>query len=269
MKLGISSYTYTWAIGVPGSIPRDPLSVSGLLEKAYSSGIKLVQIADNLAIEKLSEDELELLLDCSAGKGISLEMAGRGLTPEHTMKCLKAAEIIRSPILRMVIDGKNFEPDITEIIGIMKDLLPEFSSRKIRLAVENHDRLKVREFEKIILSVGSEWVGICLDSVNSMGAGEGFETVSDILIPYTINLHIKDFTINRVSHKMGLLIEGRPAGQGMLNIPELLEKIEVTGLCNSAILELWTPPEPTLEQTIAKEAAWAEESITYLKSLIN
>ena len=118
----------------------------------------------------------------------------------------------------MVIDKPGYEPDLISIINTIKQLVPEFRSRKIRLAIENHDRFKAREFEEIILSVGNEWVGICLDSVNSMGAGEGFETVSEILIPYTINLHIKDFTIFRVSHKMGFVIEGRPAGQGMLNI---------------------------------------------------
>jgi 3-oxoisoapionate decarboxylase len=268
MKLGISSYTYTWAVGVPGSVPEDPLSICRLLEKAYSSGIKLVQIADNLPVEKLSEDELKLLLDYSLEKGISLEVGGRGLTPEHTMKCLLAAQIIRSPILRMVIDSGDFEPGIPEIKGIIKDLLPEFSSRRIKLALENHDRLKAREFEEIIISAGSEWVGICLDSVNSMGAGEGFETVSDILIPYTINLHIKDFTIRRVSHKMGIIIEGAPAGKGMLNIPDLLLRTSQNGLCQSAILELWTPPEPEIESTVLKEEKWAQESIEYLKSVL-
>jgi 3-oxoisoapionate decarboxylase len=268
MKLGISSYTYTWAIGVPGSIPEDPLSVCGLLEKAYSSGINLVQIADNLPIEKLSEDELELLFDYSVEKGISIEMGGRGLTPEHTMECLLAAQIIRSPILRMVIDSTGYEPAIPEIKGIITDLLPEFSLRKIKLAIENHDRFKAREFEKIINSIGSEWVGICLDSVNSMGAGEGFETVSDILMPYTINLHIKDFTIFRVAHKMGLVIEGRPAGQGLLNIPDLLLRASQNGLCQSAILELWTPPEPEIESTVLKEEKWAQESINFLKKLL-
>jgi sugar phosphate isomerase/epimerase len=268
MKLGISSYTYTWAVGIPGSIPDDPLSICGLLEKAYVSGIKLVQIADNLPVEKLTKDELELLLDYSFEKGILLEMGGRGLTPEHTMKCLVAAQVIRSPILRMVIDSTGYEPAIAEIKGIIIDLLPEFNSRRIKLAIENHDRLKAREFAGIIDSIGSEWVGICLDSVNSMGAGEGFETVSDILIPYTINLHIKDFTIRRVSHKMGIIIEGAPAGKGLLNIPDLLFRTSQNGLCQSAILELWTPPEPEIESTVLKEEKWAQESINYLKNLI-
>jgi len=268
MLLGISSFTFTWAIGVPGSEPVNPMPVRDLVDKASSYGIRLVQIADNLPLEKLAEDELQLLADYSTEKGIAIEMGGRGLTPEHTMKCLHTAGILRSPILRMVIDAAGYEPSVPDIKGIVRDLLPEFRSRKIRLAIENHDRLKAREFAEIIASLGSEWVGICLDSVNSMGAGEGFGTVSDILIPYTINLHIKDFTIRRASHKMGIIIEGAPAGKGMMDIPDLLNRTSQTGLCQSAVLELWTPPEPEIEATIKKEAKWAEESIDYLKPLI-
>ncbi len=196
-------------------------------------------------------------------------MGGRGLTPDHTLKCLLAAEIMNSPILRMVIDAPGFEPDVRTIIAILHDLEPEFRKRNIKLAIENHDRFKAREFEKMVTAAGTDWTGICLDSVNSMGAGEGFETVSEILIPYTINLHIKDFTIRRMEHKMGIIIEGRPAGSGMLNIPGLVSKLNATGKCSSAILELWTPPAESIEATITKEENWAEESIQYLKSLIS
>jgi len=123
----------------------------------------------------------------------------------------------------MVIDTPGFQPDMQLIISIIRDLLPEFSSRIFNLQLKTTTGLKPGSFEKIIESVASDWVGICLDSVNSMGAGEGFETVSDVLLPYTINLHVKDFTVFRVSHKMGFIIEGRPAGKGMLNIREQLK----------------------------------------------
>jgi 3-oxoisoapionate decarboxylase len=268
MKLGLSSYTYTWAVGVTGSMPLKPLSASGLVEKAAASGLKLVQIADNLPLEKMKEDELINLRKFGEAKGVEIEMGGRGLTPEHTINCLESAKSLNSPILRMVIDGAGYEPDINFVISIIKELVSEFKSRKIKLAIENHDRFKAREFEKIIQNVGSEWVGICLDSVNSMGAGEGFEEVSRILLPYTINLHIKDFTIRRVSHKMGIIIEGAPAGKGMLNIKELVNKLYFTESCKSAILELWTPPEKIIEDTIIKEDRWAQESIKYLKNVI-
>ena len=268
MQLGISSYTYTWLIGVPGSLPDKQMSASDLVDRAASFGLKLVQIADNLPLENFTDTELENLRQYAFNKGVSIEMGGRCLTTEHTLKCLKAAEILHSPILRMVIDGAGFEPDIPDIIQIISDVLPEFESRKIRLAIENHDRLKAREFEQIIKSINSEWVGICLDSVNSMGAGEGFETVAEILIPYTINLHLKDFSIRRVSHKMGLIIEGTPAGSGMLNIEDLICKLNRLGHCHSAILELWTPPETDLKDTISKEEEWADRSIKYLKTIL-
>jgi sugar phosphate isomerase/epimerase len=269
MRPGISSYTYTWAVGVPGSIPEKPLTAKGLVDKTFEAGLNLIQIADNLPLEKLSKDELDDLYGYAHEKNVSIEMGGRGLTPEHTMKCLQTAEQLNSPILRMVIDGQGFEPDLQTIISIIRELDPEFKSRNIKLALENHDRFKAKEFEKIILEAESNFVGICLDSVNSMGAGEGFETVADILIPYTINLHVKDFTIYRVLHRMGLIIEGRPAGKGMLNIPDLVSKLSVAGRCSSAILELWTPPGDSIEETLAKEDLWADESILYLKKLFN
>jgi 3-oxoisoapionate decarboxylase len=267
MEPGISSYTYTWAVGVPGSIPETPLSAYGLVDKARASGLRVVQIADNLPLECMTDELLTGLFNYSREQGIAIEMGSRGLTTEHTFKCLETAEKLHSYILRMVIDMPGYEPDQGSVVNIIKELVPEFRSRQITLAIENHDRFKAREFEQIIRSVNSEWVGICLDSVNSMGAGEGFETVADILIPYTVNLHIKDFTVFRVSHKMGFVIEGRPAGQGMLNIKKLVEILSVFNRCKTAILELWTPPEPSIKATILKEERWADESIEYLKGI--
>lgn len=239
-----------------------------MIDKAFNSGLRLVQVADNLPLENFTSDELLDLLSYAKNKNVSMEMGGRGLTPDHTYKCLIAAKLLQSPILRMVIDGSGFEPDLQSITGIICDLLPEFESRDIRLAIENHDRFKARDFEKIIQSAGSEYVGICLDSVNSMGAGEGFEEVSNILIPYTINFHIKDFSIRRVSHKMGIIIEGTPAGKGMLKIRETVQRLSIQNRCKSAILELWTPPDFKIEDTVSKEERWANESIKFLKTFL-
>jgi 3-oxoisoapionate decarboxylase len=267
MQLGISSYTYTWAVGVHGSAPPMTLSAYDLIDKAVLHGLNLVQVADNLPLEDMTDENLKDLSNYSVKQGIALEMGSRGLTTEHTLKCLKTAERIHSSILRMVIDGQGYEPDLQTIINVISDLIPEFKRRNIRLAIENHDRLKAYEFAEIIRTVDSEWVGICLDSVNSMGAGEGFAEVSRILIPFTINLHIKDFTIRRVPHKMGIIIEGAPAGRGMLDIPRLVSTLADAGRCKSAILELWTPPEQAISSTLLKEENWASESIDYLKHI--
>jgi sugar phosphate isomerase/epimerase len=64
------------------------------------------------------------------------------------------------------------------------------------------------------------------------------------------------------------VIEGRPAGQGRLDVPWLLKRLKEAGRDPNAILELWTPEQDSLEATIAKEDAWARESIEYLRTLI-
>ena len=66
---------------------------------------------------------------------------------------------------------------------------------------------------------------------------------------------------------MGFTITGTPAGQGRLDIPWLVAELQRRGREFSGILELWTPLQTTLEQTIAKERAWAEESAAYLHRL--
>lgn len=269
MRLGISSYTYTWAIGVPGYLPAQRMDATGLLSKASALGVSCVQIADNLPLHALSDDQLNELSELATRLSIEVEVGTRGLTFYNFQTYLHIAEKLNSPILRMVVDANAYHPDKEEIISILKDCLPELEKRKITLAIENHDRFTARTFAEIIDKVGSERVGICLDSVNSMGAGEGIETVVDILGPFTVNLHIKDFSVQRVYHMMGFTIEGKPAGQGMLPIQEIVSKLETYQRCESAILELWTPPENSIHETIEKEAKWAVESVDYLSKVIH
>jgi sugar phosphate isomerase/epimerase len=151
---------------------------------------------------------------------------------------------------------------------MIQAIIPEFERAGVCLAIENHDRFKAKTLAGIVERVGSQYVGICLDTVNSFGALEGPEVVLEALGPMVVNLHVKDFAIFRASHLMGFTVEGRPAGQGRLNVPWLLEVLSGLGLDPNAILELWTPPEETLSATIEKEDAWAVASVEYLRSLI-
>ncbi len=266
MQPGISSYTYTWAIGVPGSEPEKPISIFQLLEKAVELGVSVVQVADNLPLDRFTEAELLKIRNYAEDLNIQIEVGARGMTAENLEKYIQIASFFHSPILRFVIDGPGFEPSLEEIISIIRNNVPELESQQIMLAIENHDRLLAREFVGIVEKSGSNRVGICLDTVNSMGAGEGLETVISQLAPLTVNLHVKEFSIRRVSHKMGFIIEGVPLGQGMLPVSELVKK--VSPRCQTAILEQWTPPEKTIEETIRKENEWAIKSINYLKQTI-
>ena len=266
MKPGISSYTYTWAIGVPGNEPKNPMTIYRLMEKAAELGVRVVQVADNLPLDEFPDTELRKIRNFADGLGIQIEAGSKKMTPGNLEKYIRIAAFLGSPILRFVIDGDGFLPEMQEIHSIIRHAVPLLEANRIVLAIENHDRLKAAAFVEIVERAGSETVAICLDSVNSMGAGEGLETVIGKLAPFTVNLHVKEFTVKRVYHKMGFVIEGCPLGEGMLPVPEIIQK--VPEICHSAILEQWTPPEDTLEKTIEKEARWAEQSMKYLKSVL-
>jgi len=268
MKLGISSYTYTWAIGVPGYRMHQPLTAMELLEKATELGVSVVQIADNLPLHTLSEAELLALERDAMTRGIQLEIGTRGIQHEYLMHYLQLAERFHSSILRVVIDTSDHHPSIQEVISLLRGCLHAFVESGVTLAIENHDRFSVNEFIHILEAIDSPFVGICLDTVNSFGALEGPQAVVEALAPWTVNLHVKDFNIRRADHMMGFTIEGTPAGMGRLDIPWLLEVLKSHGRQVNAILELWTPPELDLRATVQKEATWAKESIHYLRNYL-
>ena len=58
MKLGISSYTFGWAVGVRGYEPAKPLDEHGLLDKCAELGVKLLQVGDNLPLHTFDDARL-------------------------------------------------------------------------------------------------------------------------------------------------------------------------------------------------------------------
>jgi len=268
MKLGIGSYTYPWAVGVPGYPCPQPMGALDLLEKARELGVRIVQICDNLPLHALSSAELAALAARAGACGLELEVGTRGCLPAHLRRYLDIARQVRSRLLRVVLDSAVDRPSLDAAVGRLSAVMPECKKSGIVLAVENHDRFSAHEFAKMVADVRSPSIGICLDTANSFGALEGPEIVVETLAPWVANLHIKDFTICRATHNLGFVIEGRPAGQGRLDVPWLLGRLREAGRDVNAILEQWTPPEPDVAATIAKEEDWARQSIAYLRTLI-
>jgi 3-oxoisoapionate decarboxylase len=269
MKLGIGSYTYTWAIGVPGYVYEDKkLTALELVNRAAELGVEVVQICDNLPLHKLTDKELQEVRVAAEKAGIKIEVGTRGVEPEHLRIYLQIAEYVKSDILRVILHKNQGSITIQEAAAYIKEVLSEFEVKNISIAIENHERHPVRELAALINELNSPYAGICLDTVNSFGALESPREVIETLSPYTINLHFKDFQIKRLDHMMGFQITGTPAGKGMLDAGNLLEVMKEQGKDQSVILELWTPYAGTIRDTVIKENQWAVESINYLKEWI-
>ncbi len=267
MILGISSFAYGWSIGIQGNMPLQPFNEVDLVNKAISAGLHCVQIGDNLPLHLLPPHRIDALKTLVETNHIRLEIGARRLTAAHLNMYIELTAFFQSPLLRFVIDDDDYEPNQATIIETIRDSIPLLIKHNITLGIENHDRFKATELVAIMEAIGHERVGICLDCVNSLGAGEGLIWVSDVLVPYTVNLHIKDFVIKRLPHKMGFLVNGVPAGTGMTNIPMLLEKLSPYNRCDSAVLEQWLEPDINIEDTVRRENEWADKGIRYLTQL--
>jgi 3-oxoisoapionate decarboxylase len=268
MRLGLSSYACAWAIGVPGHEAPSPMDAKGFVRHAAKLGVRLVQIADNLPLERASDPELGAVRDAAVSAGVAIELGARGISPPHIQRMIDLCEFFGSALLRIVVDTAFSHPTPDEVVATVSGMLPSLQQRAVKLAIENHDRFPARTLVRILERIGSPDVGICLDTVNSLGCGEGPQYVVEQLAPFTISLHVKDFSIRRASHMMGFTVTGTPAGEGALDIPWLLGKLRAADRDPNVLLELWPAPEHRVEDTIRKEEQWRRDSIRYLRTVI-
>lgn len=268
MELGIGSYTYPWAIMANDLRQGSIFNSECLMKEATRFGVSRVQVADNLPLHEMGKASHTNLRDRALANGIQIETGTKGLKKDHLLTYLNIAQFYRSPFLRVIIDDGDYQPSPAEVISVINSVLPAFRNADVVLAIENHDRFPAKVLEEIIRSTDVTQVGICLDTVNSLGCGEGIHEVCAVLAPYTVNLHVKDFSIRRVKTKMGFVVEGTATGDGQLNLPAILTELEKFGHCKSATLEVWSSAEESVQQTIEREKAWVEKSIRYLKEVI-
>lgn len=262
-RLGISSYAYPWSIGVEGfEKPEEPLTAEDLIDNASRHGVSVVQIADNLPLHK--RDDLHRLGEFARERDIELEVGTRGTHPDRLRTYLEIAGMLRSDLIRTIVSDPS---DLDSAVESLRELKTPCQQSGTRIGLENHDELAAEDLMQVARRAGDH-VGICLDTVNSFGALECPDRVIDALAGRTINVHVKDFAIERSPHNMGFELTGCPAGQGRLRVNHLLNVLERESETDfNLILELWPPPEPSLTESIRKEEAWVEESIEFLKSV--
>ncbi len=268
MDIGLSTYTFPWHFTYGSATRTSKELYEELFQRAVTDNIGYIQFGDNFPLHVISPEGLGNIKALSEKNNIGLQVGTRRLTMENILKYIDIAKYFKSPFVRIIIDDEIYEPTITYVKKIISGLLPSLKEESMMLAIENHDRFRAAELEEIMLDTDPAYVGICLDTANSFGCGEGISTVVERLAPYTVNLHVKDFSIKRMDHKMGFVIEGSAAGDGMLDIKWLLDKLSAVEKCETATLEIWSRPLSTKLETLAQEIKLYNKSIQFLKQYL-
>lgn len=264
MIAGVGSFAFGWAV----AHAQPPFDEHALLAFARGGGIARLQIADNLPVHTWTAERLDTFVSSARRDGVTIELGARGLTDAHLSRYLELCTRVRARLLRFVADAAPYEPSPDDLIALLRNAVPALSAARVTVALENHDRFAAATLRRIVDAAASVHVGVCLDTANSLGAGEGLRAVSEVLAPVTVNLHVKDVRISRLPDMMGFLVEGCTLGDGQLPIAEAIDLVRRYGRCESVILEAWTPPAATIGGTIERELASASASVERLKQLV-
>lgn len=268
-RIGIGSWTYPWAVGtVANSRPEQPLSAEALVRTATELQLQVVQIADNLPLDALASQELESLRQLAQDYGIALQVGTRGVDQDHLLNYLRIAEQLESTLVRSLGGWPGYPTPLSEVERNINSVLPAFIDAGVSLALENYEVYSTADLANLVRSIDHPRFGICLDVTNSFAALESTEQILDNLAPVTINAHIKDFTIERTNSLMGFACVGRSIGQGKLPLNLILSRLAQFNRRPDLIVELWPPPQSSLEETLSLERKWAAESVQYLRNFV-
>jgi 3-oxoisoapionate decarboxylase len=93
----------------------------------------------------------------------------------------------------------------------------------VRLAVENHKDWRADEWVALLKRVGSDHVGVCLDTGNNLALLDDPMEVVEKLAPLAITTHIKDMAVEE--YPDGFLLSEVPLGAGILDLPRIVSVI--------------------------------------------
>lgn len=268
MKLGISSNTYPWAVGLPDATPSHPLRPLQLLEKAQELGVGIVQFGPNMPLDSLPDYELRDVVKHANSWKIDLEMGTVGIKPERLRQQMHFAKRIGAILLKTTPEGDDGQvPMRTEISNCLSAIAGELAEGKIPLAIDN-SHIPAQQLNEILESIRNPWLGAAVDTANPIALPQGWQVSVRVLAHRTLSLQIKDFVVLPAAHGMGFEVKGCPVGKGRLNIAWLVESFVALRTEPSVILESWIPEQKTFEETRALEDAWAEQGVAYLRRFI-
>ena len=266
-RVGIGSWTFPWAIGtVTEHRPASPLTAVQLVRKAHELGASTVQFLDNLPLHDLSESELQEVRAAVQDCGLELQIGTRGVAPEHLLRYLAVATSLGARLVR-TMGGRHGKPaPIPEIERDLREVLDNYAAAGVSLALENYEAYATEELGALVRRIGHPNLGVCLDLTNSFGALESADSILDHLAELTINIHLKEFVVERLPHLMGFAFVGRPIGQGKLPLETIFSRVALFGRKPDVVVELWSPYMGNLAKTLAQEENWARLSVDHLKS---
>jgi sugar phosphate isomerase/epimerase len=228
LGIGMHSYGFAWKKGEPF---HDALT---FLEYAHSIGAAGVQVT----IGQRDADYTRKLRERWEGWNMFLEAQASLPTDESAIARftaeVEAAKAAGAIVMRTaMLSGRRYETFNTAAdfetfrAKSWKSLTlaePIVKKHGMRLAIENHKDWLIPELVEMLRKISSEYVGICVDTGNSIALLEDPIAVVEAYAPFAFTTHIKDMGVAEYEH--GFLLSEVPLGTGFLDLSRIIKTIE-------------------------------------------
>jgi 3-oxoisoapionate decarboxylase len=267
-KIGVGSWTFPWAMGtVQDQRPATILDPVGVVQRTIDIGVHVVHFLDNLPLDSFDNQMLDRARDLAREHNVEVEVGTRGTEPEHLRNYLRIANRMGARLVRTMGGWHKAPAPVDQIKSNLREVLPQFSEAGVRIALENYEAYSTSDIAAIVREIDDASLGVCLDLTNSFAAMESADEILENLAPFTISVHLKEFTVERLEYLMGFAFRGKPTGQGVLPLTKIFDTLLANSRKTNVIVEQWPPFHETLEQTMNMEFEWARQGVEHLATM--
>ena len=280
MKVGIDSYCYHRFFGEvygPLGEPNRRMTYSDFLHRA--AGLKVDGVSlETCFFESFDDAYLKGLKDIiDAGKMEPVVAWGHpkgfegGKKPEamaEIRQMFRVCHVLGAKVMRVVgssLDYRNdpHEPQLKALTGIFKEAAKAAEDEGVKLAMENHFDFTTDEFMDLVDRVNSPYFGVCFDTGNALRIGDDPVESARLLGKHIFATHTKDVQpVYGVSPKEWYFFACVPVGQGVINMPALVDVLLATGYQGLFAIELDYAHPDVKDEDVA-----VEQSVKYLQGL--
>ena len=181
---------------------------------------------------------------------------------------LADAVAVGATVMRICAGGRGTRPARWEdhkaaLLPLLTPLVREAKALGIALAVENHIDLLADEMVDLIETIGSDHLGVCLDTANNLRLYENPKEVIRKLAPYAKATHIKDIEARGGDPGTIGFWPSVPAGRGVIDLRDAFEHLQASGYRGVLAVEI-----DYLSPRFGTEAEAVAESLHHIRCLL-
>lgn len=273
IKFGLDSYSFHLRLGRHEDYrPAEPADTRWFLEKVVELGFDGFQL-DPAHIESTEEGYLKEIGEFAREHGLYVEFGSAGVDPIRLIQDIKAAHLMGAEVVRTFLGydprlpKAERERRLAQAEQNLRQVAPYAERFGVRIAIENHVDVMVKELKELIWMVGSEWVGVCLDTTNNLWLGEDPLHAARELAPYVFATHLKDCLM--APELAPQRVAPLALGQGNVPLADILAVVrEGSGLDRFTIEVPTEVGEAEESELLAREEEKVRLSIAYAREVL-